>query len=102
MNSRSNKPRCRTSNRAPRHAGSRHGRTTNRKRKPISNDIGFREHGKRAHFCRILKAYVSYYNAVRTHLSLNKGTSIDRPIHRFGRIISMPVLGGLHHQYCRT
>ena len=33
-----------------------------------------------AHLCRVLKAYVSYYNAVRT----------------------VPVLGGPHHQYCRT
>jgi transposase InsO family protein len=31
------------------------------------------------HLRRILKAYVSYYNAVRTHLSLNKDAqSIDR------------------------
>ena len=55
-----------------------------------------------AHLCRILKAYVSYYNAVRTHLSLNKDAPIQQPIQRFGRIISVPVLGGLHHQYCRT
>ncbi len=55
-----------------------------------------------AHLRRILKAYVSYYNAVRTHLSLNKDAPIHRPIHRFGRIIPVAVLGGLHHQYCRT
>jgi hypothetical protein len=55
-----------------------------------------------AHLCRILKAYVSYCNAVQTHLSLNKDAPIHRPIQRFGRIISVPVLGGLHHQYCRT
>jgi hypothetical protein len=55
-----------------------------------------------AHLCRILKAYVSYYNAVRTHLSLNKDVPIHRPIHRIGRIIPVPVIGGLHHQYCRT
>src|SRR6266849_6586952 len=55
-----------------------------------------------AHLRRILKAYVSYYNAVRTHLSVNKDAPIHRPIHRLGRIISVPVLGGLHHQYCRT
>jgi transposase InsO family protein len=55
-----------------------------------------------AHLCRILKAYVSYYNAVRTHLSLNKDAPIHRPIQWFGRIISVPVLGGLHHQYRRT
>jgi len=55
-----------------------------------------------AHLRHILKAYVSYYNAVRTHLSLSKDAPIHRPIHRFGRIISVRVLGGLHHQYCRT
>ena len=33
-----------------------------------------------AHLRRILKAYVSYYNAVRTHLSLNKDAPIHRPI----------------------
>ena len=54
------------------------------------------------HLRRILKAYVSYYNAVRTHLSLNKDAPIHRPIQRIGRINSVPVLGGLHHQYCRT
>ena len=55
-----------------------------------------------AHLRHILKTYVSYFNEVRTHLSLNK---ISQSIDRFsgsGRIISVPVLGGLHHQYCRT
>jgi len=55
-----------------------------------------------AHLRRILKAYASYYNAVRTRLSLNNDALIHRPIYQFGRVISVPVLGGLHHQYCRT
>jgi transposase InsO family protein len=55
-----------------------------------------------AHLRRTVATYVPYYNELRTHLSLNKDTPIHRPIHRIGRIISMPVLGGLHHQYCRT
>jgi transposase InsO family protein len=55
-----------------------------------------------AHLCRILKAYVSYYSTVRTHLSLNKDAPIHRPIHRIGRIIPVLILGDLHHQYCRT
>jgi transposase InsO family protein len=54
-----------------------------------------------AHLRRIVTAYVSYYNELRTHLSLNKDTPIHRPIQRIGRIMSVPVLGGLHHQYCR-
>ncbi len=49
-----------------------------------------------AHLRRIVTAYVSYYNELRTHLSLNKDTPIHRPIQRIGRIMSVPVLGGLH------
>jgi hypothetical protein len=55
-----------------------------------------------AHLRRTVTAYVSYYNELRTHLSLTKDTPIHRPIQRIGRIMSVPVLGGLHHQYCRT
>ena len=54
-----------------------------------------------AHLRRILRAYMSYYNDARTHLSLGKDAPIHRPIQRFGRIISAPRLGGLHHEYCR-
>ena len=55
-----------------------------------------------AHLRRIPKAYVSYYNGARTYLSLKKDAPIPRSIERVGRISSIPVLGGLHHQYCRT
>jgi len=54
-----------------------------------------------AHLRRILRAYMSYYNEARSHLSLGKDAPIHRPIQRLGRIISAPILGGLHHQYCR-
>ena len=54
-----------------------------------------------AHLCRILGAYAAYYNELRTHLSLNKDTPFHRAIQRIGAITSQPVLGGLHHQYCR-
>ncbi len=54
-----------------------------------------------AHLRHILKTYVSYHNEVRTHLSLNKDAPIHRPNQRLGRIISIPILGGLHHQYAR-
>ena len=54
-----------------------------------------------AHLCRILSAYARYYNEVRTHLSFDKDSPSHRSIQRFGQIIGWPVLGGLHHEYCR-
>ena len=53
------------------------------------------------HLRRILRAYMTYYIEARTHLSLGKEAPIPRLIQPFGRIISSPILGGLHHQYCR-
>ena len=54
-----------------------------------------------AHLRRILRAYAAYYNELRTHRSLNKDVPHHRAIQRLGVITSQPVLGGLHHQYCR-
>jgi len=54
-----------------------------------------------AHLRRILTKYATYYNALRTHRSLNKDAPIRRAIQHEGRIVSVPVLGGLHHHYCR-
>jgi len=50
------------------------------------------------HLRRILKTYASYYNDIRTHLSLDKDAPNSRPSLRVGDIIAMPILGGLHHQ----
>jgi hypothetical protein len=54
------------------------------------------------HLRRILVAYTGYYNEFRTHLSLDKDSPGCRPVQRFGQVVERPVLGGLHHQYCRT
>jgi transposase InsO family protein len=54
-----------------------------------------------AHLRRILAAYGSYYNDVRTHLALGKDAPARRPIQRFGEIAVRSILGGLHHEYCR-
>jgi transposase InsO family protein len=54
-----------------------------------------------AHLRRILAAYTGYYNRLRTHLSLRKDSPSHRSIQRFGQIIPRPILGGLHHEYCR-
>src|SRR5438105_5205213 len=54
-----------------------------------------------AHLRQILTKYAAYYNELRTHRSLNKDAPIRRAIQHVGRIVSAPVLGGLHHHYCR-
>ena len=54
-----------------------------------------------AHLRRISRGYAAYYNVSRTHRSLNKDAPLHRAIERLGAVISRPVLGGLHHQYCR-
>jgi transposase InsO family protein len=54
-----------------------------------------------AHLRRILTKYAAYYNELRTHRSLNKDAPIRRAIQHVGRIVSAPILGGLHHHYCR-
>ena len=53
------------------------------------------------HLRRILAKYATYYNDVRTHVSLGKDAPCRRPIERFGNIVAYPILGGLHHQYAR-
>jgi transposase InsO family protein len=53
------------------------------------------------HLRRILKSYATYYNETRTHLSLGKDAPTGRSIERYGEITALPILGGLHHRYCR-
>src|SRR5215469_9885595 len=53
------------------------------------------------HLRQVLKYYVRYYNESRTHLSLDKDAPFSRAVQVSGRIATIPVLGGLHHQYCR-
>jgi transposase InsO family protein len=53
------------------------------------------------HLRRILHRYAAYYNGVRTHRALSLDTPIHRAVQSLGAITSRPVLGGLHHQYCR-
>jgi transposase InsO family protein len=54
-----------------------------------------------AHLRRTLMKHAAYYNELRTHRSLGKDTPIDRAIQHLDRIALVPVLGGLHHHYCR-
>jgi transposase InsO family protein len=68
------------------------------RRESLDHFIVFEE----GHLRRILKKYASYYNQVRTHLSLNKDAPTCRRARSVGSIAALPWLGGLHHQYVRV
>src|SRR5260221_5934628 len=55
------------------------------------------------HLRRILRSYVHYYNASRTHLSLAKDAPDPRSVQfrNMGKVIEFPEVGGLHHRYER-
>jgi transposase InsO family protein len=53
------------------------------------------------HLLRILAKYATYYNEVRTHVSLGKDAPCTRAIERCGYIVAHPILRGLHHRYAR-
>src|SRR5262250_2985292 len=50
-----------------------------------------------------LRKFADYYHRSRTHLSLQKDTPESRPVQapEAGRIVAIPVVGGLHHRYER-
>ena len=56
-----------------------------------------------AHLCRILGAYIGYYQGSRTHLSLDKDAPDPREVQppTMGEVIELPEVGGLHHRYER-
>jgi transposase InsO family protein len=54
------------------------------------------------HLRHLLHSYQKYYNETRTHLSLRKDAPVSRDVQVRGRILAIPVLGGLHHQYVRA
>src|SRR5205085_3331844 len=53
------------------------------------------------HLRRVLASYAAYYNQARTHLALGKDAPLRRAIQRYGPIVGIPVLSGLHDQYVR-
>jgi putative transposase len=55
------------------------------------------------HLLAILSKYVDYYNETRTHLSLAKDAPRSRRMQppSQGRVVAMPRVGGLHHEYLR-
>jgi transposase InsO family protein len=44
------------------------------------------------HLRQILAKYATYYNEVRTHVSLGKDAPCRRPVERLGDIVAYPVL----------
>lgn len=52
---------------------------------------------------RVMQRYCDYYQRSRTHLSLDKDPPIPRPTSppSAGRIVAIPLVGGLHHRYER-
>jgi putative transposase len=55
------------------------------------------------HLLGILSKYVDYYNGTRTHLSLAKDAPESRSVQppSQGRVVEVPRVGGLHHEYLR-
>jgi len=55
------------------------------------------------HLREILSKYVDYYNGTRTHLSLSKDAPKPRTVQlpSQGRVVKVPRVGGLHHEYRR-
>jgi len=55
------------------------------------------------HLYNTLHEYIfEYYNVSRTHMSLEKDSPEHRPIQKDGKIVSKPILSGLHHTYSRV
>ena len=52
---------------------------------------------------QILKSYFQYYLEVRPHRSRDHESPVPRPVQALdcGKVIEMPLVGGLHHHYLR-
>jgi transposase InsO family protein len=54
------------------------------------------------HLHHIVKEYVAYFNHARPHQGIKQRIPCQpEPLSKTGRIVSYPVLGGLHHDYRR-
>jgi len=56
------------------------------------------------HLQQVLTEYFAYYHESRTHLSLDHNAPFPRSVElpAQGRVMSIPLLGGLHHRYTRA
>jgi putative transposase len=55
------------------------------------------------HLHRILTGYFDYYHKSRAHLSLDRNSPTPREVEppSQGKVVSIPMVGGLHHRYTR-
>jgi transposase InsO family protein len=55
------------------------------------------------HLRRILRQYLEYYHESRTHLALDKDAPEprEREAADEGKVVALPMVGGLHHRYSR-
>jgi hypothetical protein len=51
---------------------------------------------------RVLSGYAAYHVQEHPHLALQKDVPLRRAVQRVGTVVSIPVVGGLYHQYVRT
>jgi len=55
------------------------------------------------HLERLLREYLEYYyHPARPHQGLGGETPVQGSLQGEGKLISVPVVGGLHHRYFRT
>jgi putative transposase len=56
------------------------------------------------HLRGILREYCAYYNAIRSHQSLERNSPVPREVElpSKGKVISIPQVGGLHYRYLRA
>lgn len=54
------------------------------------------------HLLKVLDEFIDYYNSHRPHRSLGLEAPLPAEATRNGRVVSRPVLGGLHHVYGRA
>src|ERR1035437_775139 len=50
----------------------------------------------------VLREFIRYYNHERPHRTLALETPVPRSVMTAGRVVSRPILGGLHHAYTRA
>jgi len=78
--------------------GSRSGSSDKSGESAVTTAVAF---GKR-HLRHLLSSYEQYCNEAGMHLSLKEDAPILRDIQRAGRVLPLPILGGVHHQYVRV